>query len=54
MENLGKLGKVAVAWKERLKKGWGQPSLPAKVYEQHPAANLKHPLEERLRFERSF
>ena len=52
MEDLGKLGKVAVAWKERLKEGWGQPSLPAKVYQQHPAASLKHPFEKGLRFEK--
>ena len=52
MEDLGKLGKVAVAWKERLKEGWGQPSLPAKVYQQHPAASLKHPFEKGLGFEK--
>ena len=32
MEDLGKLGKVAVTWKERLKEVWGQPSFPPIVY----------------------
>ena len=44
MEDLRKLWKVAVVWKERLKEGRWQPSLPPDVYQQNPAASLKHPV----------
>lgn len=32
MKGLRKLGKVAVAWKERLEEGGGKPSFVANVY----------------------